>query len=294
MGGDLLPLLTSFADVVAPTRAELDLTSPASIREFVRSVKPDWIINPAAYTAVDKAESDWEAAHALNAVAPAVLAAEAARWGAAFVHFSTDYVFDGSGSGRWTEGDAPNPLGVYGRTKLEGETAVAATARAYVTLRTSWIYSDRGRNFLRTILALARTREELSVVADQFGSPTWSFDLAQAVVSLVEKTQSEARRRGVNSTEVLQETSGLYHLTSAGDTSWFGFAEEFLGIARLHDPATHLAALRPIRTEEYPTPARRPKNSRLDCSHFHQAYGIQLPHWAESTRAVMARLAERT
>ena len=224
----------------------------------LRAAKPDLIINPAAYTAVDRAESEAEAAMAVNATAPGVIAEEAKRLGAGLIHFSTDYVFDGEKAGPYDEADAPNPLNAYGRSKLEGERAVAQSGARHLILRTSWVYSRRGKNFLLTMLELAKTRPELRIVDDQRGAPTSARALADAVAQI-------ARR---------DWPSGTFHLTCSGATTWFGFARAIFELSP--GPRPSLVA---ITTPEFPTPARRPKNSVLSNAKATQAFGITLPDW---------------
>ncbi len=288
VGGQLLPLLRELGEVCAPGRTELDLADAEAVRAYVRRVRPRWIVNPAAYTAVDRAESEPELAAAINAVAPRVLGEEAARLGAGVVHLSTDYVFDGSGTRPWVETDATGPLGVYGRTKLEGEQGLAASGAAYVTLRTSWVYGATGKNFLLTMLRLAREREQMAVVADQHGAPTWSRELARLVAHIMRGAERTAAAQGVSPAEALSPQQGVYHAAAGGETTWFGFAEAFLRIAREALPAEHFATLRPIASAEYPTPARRPANSRLNCGRLREVFGLALPEWQEATARVMA------
>ena len=248
------------AEIVAPTRADLDLAHPAAVRAYIRSVGPRWIVNPAAYTAVDKAESETALAYAVNAELPRVLGEEAARLGAAVIHFSTDYVFPGHGTTPYKESDPPEPQSVYGSTKLDGEHALAATGAAHLILRTSWVYGATGRNFLLTILNAARHRPELRIVADQHGAPTWSRDLAALAAHLITQAESQSKLPA----EALAPVSGTYHATAAGETTWFGFAQAFLSAEQARTPAVKLANLTPIPSSEYPTPARRPANSRLN------------------------------
>jgi len=288
VGGELLPLLRAFGDVRAPLRSELDLADADAVRSYVQRVRPRWIVNPAAYTAVDKAETEPALAAAINAVAPRVLGEEAARLGVPVVYLSTDYVFDGSGTRPWLETDATGPLGVYGRTKLEGEQALAATGAAHLILRTSWVYGATGKNFLTTILRLAREREQLSIVNDQHGAPTWSRDLAKAVAHILRETESAAAAQGLSPAETLARRQGIYHAAAAGETTWFNFAEELLRIARAALPNEQLASLKPTTSAEYPTPAKRPENSRLDCTKLQHEFGLALPLWSESVAAAMA------
>ena len=266
IGGELLRL---FPEALAPTRAHLDLSSESSIRAYIRATNPRWIINPAAYTAVDKAESEPQIAAAINAETPRILGEEAAKIGATVLHFSTDYVFDGTKPTPYLESDPTNPLGVYGATKLAGEQALAATGAAHIILRTSWVYGATGKNFLLTILKLAAERAELKIVADQHGAPTWSRDLAQLTAAII----------AANPTE-----SGLYHATAQGETTWHGFATQALRLANISTP------LLPIPTAAYTTPARRPANSRLNCDKLHQTFSLQLPPWQTSLAAVMSNL----
>ena len=278
VGGELLKL---FPHVLAPTRAELDLADPDSIRAYLRATQPTWIINPAAYTAVDKAESEPELAHAINAEAPRILGEEAARLGAAVLHFSTDYVFPGEGSVPYTEDAPTGPLGVYGATKLAGELALAATGAAHLIFRTSWVYGATGKNFLLTVLRVAAQRPEMKIVDDQHGAPTWSHDLAQLSAQILAQMPSP---------EAVKEVSGIYHAVSSGETTWFGFASEALHLRRLSDPQTAYGTLLPIPGSEYPTPARRPQNSRLDCSKLLRTFNIRLPRWQDSLEQVVASL----
>jgi dTDP-4-dehydrorhamnose reductase len=283
VGWELQRSLALFGDVIAVDADEMDLADPDAIRRTVRDVKPDIIVNPAAYTAVDKAESDAELAMAVNGVAPGVLAEEALRLGAVLVHFSTDYVFDGSKPAPYTEDDVPNPQSVYGRTKLAGEDAIRATGCKHLILRTSWVYGVHGGNFVKTILRLAKERPELRIVGDQFGAPTWARDLAQATLSALTRWQEK------NWDDRL---GGLYHLTAAGRTNWHHYAEEIVRLARAYDAA--LAAKSPdihaIATHEYPVPAKRPANSVLANNRIGSAFGIKLPAWQDSLAECMRLL----
>ena len=272
VGGELEERLAPAADLIAPGRAELELLDLRSLQHEVRSVRPEVIVNAAAYTAVDRAESERDAAFAVNAAAVGVLAEEAKKLGALLVHFSTDYVFDGEKAGRYTEDDMPNPASVYGESKLAGERAVAASGCRYLIFRTSWVYSARGRNFLRAILAAARDKKELRVVDDQRGAPTPAHAIAEAVA------------RALADKELSQKTDLLYHLSMAGETTWHGFARAILESAGLAVP---VAA---ITTEAYGAKARRPKNSLLDNSRLQRAFGFGLPDWREGLREVSSRL----
>lgn len=269
VGSELTRALRAIGDVTALGRAELDLTNPDAIRAIIRAAKPDVIVNAAAYTAVDKAESEPELAMQINAVAPGVMAEEALRLGALLVHYSTDYVFDGAKPAAYTESDIPNPLNVYGRTKLAGEQAIQATGAAHYILRTSWVYAAKGANFLNTILRLARERPELRIVNDQTGAPTWARAIADLTARLL--------AAGIRSKE---PSYGLYHLTASGAVTWFGFAQAILAEAQqtlgLVPPR-----LIPITTTEYPLPARRPANSRLDTTKLTATFGIKPAPWQE-------------
>jgi dTDP-4-dehydrorhamnose reductase len=290
VGGQLLPLLQELGDVVAPARAELDLADAAAIRSYVRSVKPRWILNPAAYTAVDKAEQEAELAFAINAEAPRVLGEVAAEIGAPVLHFSTDYVFSGAGTRPWLETDATGPLSVYGASKLAGEEGLARSGAAYVIFRTSWVYGATGANFLRTILRVARERDELRIVADQHGAPTWSHDLARLAAHTLRRMETAAYQGSVSLAEAVRPVSGTYHACNTGATTWFGFAEEFLRLARAAEPEQRFGRLVPITTAEYPMSAARPQNSLLNCDKLVRELGFTMPPWQESTASVMAEL----
>jgi len=283
VGWELTRSMASLGDVTATSRAELDLASDASIRNAVRDVRPNLIVNAAAYTAVDKAESEPELAQRINADAVETLAAEAKAVGAAMIHYSTDYVFDGTKTTPYVEEDRPNPVSVYGRTKLAGEQALASSGIPYLVLRTSWVYGARGKNFLRTILKLAAEKPELRIVDDQTGSPTWSRDIAEA-------TRDIALRWLMGSGAKAQtERSGMYHMTATGDTTWYGFASEALRIyaQRSTTPPKSFARLIPIPSTDYPTPAARPKNSRLDCSKLALSLQCRLHDWKISLAEVL-------
>jgi dTDP-4-dehydrorhamnose reductase len=280
IGGELAPLLAEHGRCLAPTSAELDLGQPAAIRELIRRARPDVIINAAAYTAVDRAESEPERAFAINADAPAVLAEEAARLGALLVHYSTDYVFDGGKGAPYVEDDPVAPLNVYGKSKARGEAAVAASGAEHIVVRTSWVYGPRGANFPRTMLRLARERTELRVVADQTGTPTSSIFLAAASRDLVVQWLEDPRSG--------PRWSGIYHLTAIGHTTWYDFARTLLDRdpRRVEQKATRVI---PIATTEYPTPARRPMYSVLDCSRVTEAFGVRRTEWPAQLDEVLRR-----
>jgi dTDP-4-dehydrorhamnose reductase len=293
LGSELAARLPVLGRVLAPKHAELDLTKPDQIRRVVSEFRPSLIINAAAYTAVDRAETDVAAARAMNAEAPAVLAEEARKIGATLVHYSTDYVFDGTKNSAYTEEDQPNPLNVYGSTKLEGELAIRASGVSHLIFRTAWVYSTAGKNFLLTILRLATEREELRVVCDQFGAPTWAREIGYAVLSVLEKV-----RRG---DALWSNVSGTYHMTAGGVTSWHGFAQAILDeAARAPSRAAWLAhatsgrpliarRVVPITTADYPTPARRPPYSVLSNSLLTSTFGVALPSWPAQLQSTVAQ-----
>ena len=260
LGRELHAALSDVGDVVACDRATLDLADVDRIVNVVRAVAPKIIVNAGGYTAVDRAEQERDAAVAINGRAPGILAAEAKRANAVLVHYSTDYVFDGDATAPYDESSAPNPINVYGASKLEGERAIAASGAAAITLRTSWVYARHGQNFFTTMQKLAASRSELRVVADQTGVPNWARALAGA-------TARQIRDGGPG----LAERAGLYHLSAAGSTTWYGFAS-----ALLRGQALRVA---PITTADYPTPARRPAYGVLDATHFARTFGFGLPDW---------------
>jgi dTDP-4-dehydrorhamnose reductase len=287
VGGEALPLLRKLGEVVGLTRAELDLTDGAAVRAAVREVKPRWIVNAAAYTAVDKAESESRMAYVLNGDLPGILGEEAARIGSAVIHFSTDYVFSGEGSRPWREDDPTGPLSVYGASKLAGERALAEGGAAHFIFRTSWVFGARGKNFLRRILQLARERDELKIVDDQVGSPTWSRTLARLVEHTIRRVEERTKLNGGNLDEAVSPVGGVYHASSMGYTTWFGFATEFVQIARKADPERSLAKLVPIPSSAYRTAAVRPKNSRLNCEKLARDLEFEMPDWHSATSEVM-------
>ena len=255
-----------------------DLSDPAALRTTVAAVAPDVIVNAAAHTAVDKAESEPELAQRINAEAPGVLAQAAASRGAVLVHYSTDYVFDGSGHTPWLEGDATGPLSVYGRSKLDGEEAIRASGCAHLIFRTSWVYAARGGNFARTMLRLAAERERLTVIADQIGAPTGA--------ELIADVSAHALR----SLCARPELSGTYHLAAAGETSWHGYASFVIAAARARGVVLKVGEIAPIPTTDYPTPATRPLNSRLNTSRLCAAFDLRLPDWQQG----VARMLDET
>ena len=272
VGYELMRSLQPLGEVIGVDRGEMDLSDLDQVRDVIRRIQPGLIINPAAYTAVDKAESEPDLAMRINGLAPGVMAEEAAKLGAALVHYSTDYVFDGTKPEPYTEADQPCPLNVYGRTKLAGEQAIAASGASYLIFRTSWVYGMRGKNFLLTMTRLAAEREVLRVVADQHGAPTWCRTLADTTASIL----SQARGAG-DRAAWWRENSGLYHLTAQGQTTWHGFADALL------EQAAKKPVLVPISSEEYPVPAARPANSRLSCAALMERFG-HLPNWRDALR----------
>lgn len=273
VGWELRRTLMPLGEVIAIDHDRLDLTERQTIAPALAAIRPDVIVNAAAYTAVDQAESERDLAFRINAEAPAELARWASEHRALLVHYSTDYVFDGRKPSPYNEADPPDPLGVYGASKLAGEHAIRDSGARHLILRTSWVYAARGRNFLLTMLRLAREREELRVVADQVGAPTWARFLAEATALILALAREELR--------VDRFRSGLYHLTAGGQTSWHGFASAIVETARQLDPAASLRAreVTPIETDQYPLPARRPANSRLSCENVCQRFGIETPDW---------------
>ena len=273
-------------ELIALSREQLDLTKMHDIKRVVREIKPDLIINPAAYTAVDKAESEPELAFAINATAAQVLAEEAARLGASLIHFSTDYVYDGAKKTPYIENDAVNPVSSYAKSKLAGEDAIRVVGLPHLILRTSWVYGAYGKNFLKTIIRLAAERDSLRIVGDQFGAPTSSESIANGVVQLVNTWQVEQANE-----------SGVYHFTNAGETSWHGFSceivNEYNRLAAIKTwPAlkASIESIAAITTADYPTPAARPANSRLDNAKLKQVFDVELPSWQQSLQQVMQSL----
>jgi dTDP-4-dehydrorhamnose reductase len=286
IGHELVETLSRFGDIVAPRRDDLDLSDPLSIRDGLATAKPDLVVNAAAYTAVDRAEAEPSECARINADAPAFLAAECKRLGAALVHFSTDYVFDGSSTRPYIESDATAPLNAYGRTKRAGEQGILAVGGANLVFRTSWIYGARGSNFMRTMLRLAHERKTIEVVNDQTGSPTSAPAVARGVASVL---KSIAPRMGETWFSVMQPVAGIYHMTTAGSTTWYEFAVTIL----LDDPRVDEQTCRKvtaIQTKDYPTPARRPRYSVLDNSKLASQFGVRLPSWEDGWREIADQL----
>lgn len=265
IGWELNRCLLTLGDIVAVDYPEIDLARPDTITKLVRETKPDLIVNAAAYTAVDQAEDEPDAAMAVNGTAPGILAEEAKRINAVLVHYSTDYVFDGRKRTPYTEEDEPNPLNVYGKTKLVGERAIQQVGCDHLILRTSWVYGTRGKNFLLTMLRLAQERDEIRVVDDQIGTPNWSRWIAQATAHILCRDPEEVR-----------DKSGLYHLSAKGETSWYGFAREILRLAG-HDPEK----VKPIKTGEYPAKAVRPGYGVLGSNCIQEIFRVRRFNWLE-------------
>lgn len=257
-----------------------DFTNLEGITQTIRDVAPDIIVNAAAHTAVDKAESEPELARTINALAPGILAQEAKRSGAWLIHYSTDYVFDGSGDVPWLETDVTGPLGVYGKTKLEGEEAILASGCKHLIFRTSWVYAARGGNFAKTMLKLAQERDSLNVINDQIGAPTGADLLADVT--------AHAMRTALQRPDV----SGLYHLVASGQTSWYGYASFIIDLARQAGVTTRVApeAIQPVPTSAFPTPAKRPMNSRLNTSKLQNTFNLNLPHWQSGVTRLLAEI----
>ncbi|MHA4975172.1 dTDP-4-dehydrorhamnose reductase [Pseudomonas extremorientalis] len=273
---ELQQRLQGLGELIVLGRDQLDLANAEQIRQRVRAHRPSLIINAAAHTAVDQAESEPDAAFAINAIAPGILAEEAKALGIPLIHYSTDYVFDGSKPAPYTEADTPNPLGVYGQSKLAGEQAIAAVGGQYLVLRTSWVYSNHGNNFLLTMQRLLQEKPQMRIVADQIGAPTWAGSIANSTLALIERWQAGTAGEW-----------GVYHLTAQGETSWFGFAEAIGEHLRKQGKAC--AELEAIPSSAYPTPAQRPLNSRLDCSRLQQQWHVSQPQWQDALRECLAQ-----
>ncbi len=280
VGWELQRSLAVLGQVTALGHGEADFTQPQAVAQAVRALCPDVIVNAAAHTAVDKAESEPGRARLLNATTPGRLAEEAARLGAWLVHYSTDYVFDGSGSRPWRETDAPVPLSVYGATKLEGERLIQQSGCRHLILRTSWVYAARGGNFAKTMLRLAQERERLTVIDDQWGAPTGADLLADVTAHAIRHLQQRP------------QDGGLYHCVAGGETTWHSYAKYVVEHARKAQPAINIKAteIAPVPTSAFPTPARRPHNSRLDNARLQAAFGLRLPPWQQGVARMLTEI----
>ena len=276
VGWELHRTLAPLAEVVAVDYPEINLNDTPALRQFVAGTRPSVVVNAAAYTAVDKAETETELCRQINAVAPGVLAGEAKKLGALMVHYSTDYIFDGAKASPYVETDAPNPLGAYGRSKLEGDRAVKASGANHLIFRLCWVYGARGQNFMLTVQRLAREREKLRVVDDQFGCPTWSRMIAETTTLALKQVLAGADA---------SEFNGEYHLAASGQTNWHGFASRIIEL--MPETERKCRAVEQITTPEYPTPAKRPANSVLDCGKLQKTFGLRLPDWEASLRQVL-------
>jgi len=281
LGQELQQTLAEY-DVIGVGREMLDLTQPDKISQMMDEVRPELVINAAAYTAVDKAESEPEITKATNAIAPGILAKEAQKMGVPLIHISTDYVFDGSQSRPYLDTDTTNPLGVYGQSKLAGEQAIRENCNLHIILRTAWVYGVGGKgNFVKTMLKLGAEREEIRVVADQVGSPTWTGDLASAIAQLLP--------------QLSPEIAGTYHYTNSGVASWYDFAVAIFEEAKQLGFPLKVQRIIPITTADYPTPARRPAYSVLYCGKIAAVLGTHPPHWRQALRQMLAEYRrERT
>ncbi len=281
VGWELARALLPLGEVIALDRQQVDFTQVAVLRQRIQTHQPDVIVNAVAYTAVDKAEGERESAFLCNAIAVDAIAQEAKKIGALLIHYSTDYIFDGTKKTPYLEDDAVNPLNVYGESKLAGEKAIMESGADYLIFRTTWVFASRGQNFLKSILRLAAERDTLNIVADQIGAPTWARMIAQATAHIVQQVQQErADNRFV---------SGVFHLTGAGETSWHGFAQKIVELASPHC-TLKTQVISPISTSQYPTPAKRPLNSRLCTEKLTQRFGIVMPAWDVSLQLCMEEL----
>lgn len=278
VGFELARTLQGLGKVVAVDRAAMDLSDLDQVRAVVRKIRPTLIVNPAAYTAVDKAEEELDLAMRVNGEVPGVLAEEAKQLGAALVHYSTDYVFNGEKEGVYVEEDPTDPQNAYGRTKLAGEQAIAASGCAHLIFRTSWVYGTRGKNFLLTMLRLGAERDELSVVADQIGAPTWSKTIAALSANVLAQAAAPAQN------DWWQAHSGVYHLSATGATSWHGFAEAIFELSGL----AKIPTVKPIPAASYPTPAKRPGNSRMSNDKLARTFGVEAPDWRDALQLCLA------
>jgi dTDP-4-dehydrorhamnose reductase len=282
VGWELRLSLKDLGEVVALDHMACDLSRPQDLPRIIRELKPDIIVNAAAYTAVDRAEKEEDLARVVNGAAVGVLGEEARKLGALIVHYSTDYVFDGTKTSPYNEDDVPNPINAYGRSKLAGERALSQSGSDFLILRSCWVFAARGHNFLLTILRLAREREELSIVADQISAPTWARHIAQTT-ALIARRAADERVRGEFGSEIL-------HVSAGGATSWAGFAETILHVAMERALLRNRPTVRPIPSSNYPLPAARPKNSRLAGDRLRKRFGMALPEWQQGLKLCMQEL----
>ncbi len=282
VGWELARTLLPLGEVVALNREQADFSDLEKLRKTVQTIRPDVIVNAAAYTAVDKAETERELAFLINTQAVEVLAQEAKSLNALLIHYSTDYVFDGIKDAPYHENDVTNPLNVYGESKLAGEQAIQVNGADYLILRTTWVFASRGQNFVKSILRLATEREELNIVADQIGAPTWARLIAETTAHILKQAQQERVTKTF--------TSGIYNLTSSGETSWHGFAEKIVELARLQNYEFKNRVINPIPTSAYPLPAKRPANSRLSTERLTQRFGLIMPTWEEILKLCLEEL----
>jgi len=278
VGWELRRTLAPLGKVIAVDYPEIDLTDGASIRKWVREAAPKVVINAAAYTAVDKAESEPDRARQINGIAPGILAEEAKNAGALMVHYSTDYVYNGAKTTAYVEDDAPEPLGAYGRSKLEGDRAIQQVGADHLIFRLCWVYGARGQNFMLTMMRLAREREKLRIVKDQVGCPTWSRMIAETTALALKQKLAAGEPHAFE---------GIYHLAASGHTSWHGFAEAIIG--GMNESERKCRVIEPITTPEYPLPARRPAFSVLSCEKLKRTFGLRLPPWEDSLKQVIER-----
>lgn len=296
IGWELHRCLIPLGKVIAPNHQQMDLTNPAVLRATIREIAPAIIVNAAAYTAVDLAESQPDLAMAVNGVAPGIMAEEAKKLGAVMVHYSTDYVFDGSASTPYREDDRTNPLSVYGNTKLAGEQAIQESGACHLIFRTSWVYASRGKNFLLTILRLARERDELKIVVDQVGAPTWCRAIASVTATILGQPLAQVTLDAPATASLLswfEQVGGIYHLTASGQTSWHGFAKRILQeVAPSSDsaPTSAWPKLISITSADFQLPARRPAYSAMSNEKLIETFGIALPEWEELLRLCVQEL----
>jgi dTDP-4-dehydrorhamnose reductase len=279
IGWELRRSLLPLGEVIAMDRNACDLSRLQDLPRIIRETHPDIVVNAAAYTAVDKAEEEEALATIINGAAVGVIAEEARKLDALLIHFSTDYVFDGAKDVPYIEDDTPHPINAYGRSKLAGERAIEQCGGDHLILRTSWVYASRGRNFLNTVLRLARERDELRMVADQIGAPTWAREIADATAAIARQARQEAEQGHFK--------SGIFNVTAAGATSWFGFAEDIVAQTKLRAGTQTRPKVYPISSADYPAPAARPKNSRLSGDRVHQRFGIALADWKQALARCM-------